>query len=170
MSAPTDGLIPLPVSHSGKQFFRYTCVRCGEDATNSYSEPIASRILASRECFTCDYWQQFAKEYKDYPNLTIIEGRVYSPGNRTTGSFRGMAGRRFDIEYIQPSIHAGKRCTTFDLWSGGKLPDYLREQFPDTAKFLGAEYVLVGETGCWNHTQTKSDPYPLPLSIFRRDK
>jgi hypothetical protein len=102
--------------------------------------------------------------------MTIIEGHVYGPGNRTTGEMRGMAGRRFDIEYIEPSANAGKRITTFDLWSGSTLPDRLRERFPDTARFLGgAEKVELGEnahiTRCWNPSSAKTEPYPLPKKL-----
>jgi hypothetical protein len=103
---------------------------------------------------------------KEHTKMTIIDGHVYTPGNRTTGSFRGMAGRRFDIEYIAPSVYAGQKITTFDLWSGSTLIKVLRARFPDTAKFLGdAEKTKAGETVCWNESDGKNDPYPLPSSL-----
>jgi hypothetical protein len=83
---------------------------------------------------------------------------------------RGMAGRRFDIEYIDPSIYVGQRTTTFDLWSGSTMPEHLRAIFPDTARFLGgAEKVQVGETTCWNPSDHKSEPYPLPKTLKPTD-
>ena len=109
------------------------------------------------------------------PSETIIDGYVYTPGNRTSGSFRGMAGRRFDIEYIEPSIFAGKRITTFDLWAGGQMPDWLRAKWPDTAKFLnGAEGVDLGKGGiierCWNPSMSRAEPYPLPKTLTESSK
>lgn len=161
-----DGLTPVTISpDKGVQYFAYRCSSCGADTRNTYCEPYRTRMLERRVCFQCDHWQQF-EEHAQIAKLTIIDGGIYGPGNRTSGSFRGMAGRRFDIEYIEPSPHAGKRITTFDLWSGGQMPDRLREKFPDTARFLnGAERAQVGETTCWDNSSNKNEPYPLPRSI-----
>lgn len=107
-------------------------------------------------CFTCAFWSVKA----DTPphKRTIIEGRSYGPGNRTSGSYRGMGGRRFDIEYFD-----GRRITTYDLWSGGKIPALWRDQFPDNARFLGAaEAVRVGDVTCWNPSDQTAPAYPLP--------
>ena len=91
-------------------------------------------MLARRLCWDCNYWHEFeAKLELEHAKMTIIDGHVYGPGNRTSGEFRGMAGRRFDIEYIEPSVHAGKRITTFDLWSGSTLPETLKARFPAIA-------------------------------------
>lgn len=46
------------------------------------------------------------------------------------------------------------------------MPDHLRARFPDTARFLGgAERAQVGETTCWNPSDRKSEPYPLPNTL-----
>ena len=123
-------------------------------------------MLNRRLCWSCNYWvDEEIKLKKKYKKMTIIEGRLYSPGNRTSGSFRGMAGRRFDIEYIHPSIYAGKRITTFDLWAGSQLPDELKVKYPDTAKFLnGACEAQSGEITCWNPSFGR-EPYPLPKTL-----
>lgn len=165
MSDASD-LVPLPVIGQGKQYYTYTCKTCGDPkARNSFLEPVGSRMLAARQCFTCDYWQDFEAK-NEAPKMTIIEGHVYSPGNRTTGEFRGMAGRRFDIEYLPPSVFAGQKCTTFDLWAGSAIPDHLRAKFPDTARFLGgAEKANASGTTCWNPSDHRADPYPLPSQL-----
>lgn len=149
------------------QYHEYRCAGCGNDANNTYSEPHRTNMLERRLCWNCNYWHDMEQRLeKEHAGMTIIEGHIYGPGNRTTGNFRGMAGRRFDIEYIEPSIYAGKRITTFDLWSGSALPENLKARFPDTAKFLGsAEKARVGETTCWNNTMSRAEPYPLPMSI-----
>lgn len=151
----------------GVQYHEYTCTGCGEMARNTYCEPNRTDMLERRICYHCNYWREFeVKLEREHAQMTIINGHVYGPGSRTSGSFRGMAGRRFDIEYVEPSIHAGKSVTTFDLWSGSTLPDNLKRKFCDTARFLGgAERVQVGETGCWNPSDRKSEPYPLPSAL-----
>lgn len=162
-------LIPcdVPGNKDGIKYYRYTCSECGKEASNTYCEPHRTRMLEKRHCFSCDYWWELEQKLaKEHATMTIIEGHLYTPGNRTSGSFRGMAGRRFDIEYIGPSAYAGQRITTFDLWSGSTMPDKLKQRFSDTAKFLGgAEKAQVGETTCWNPTMTRDNPYPPPSSL-----
>lgn len=153
------------------EYTSFKCSKCGEAATNSYSEPYYTMMAEQKLCFGCCFWTIFDKEMeKDHKFSTIIEGNTYGLGNRTSGSFRGMGGRRFDIEYIEPSAFAGKRITTFDLWSGGQMPDWLRTKWPDTAKFLdGAERADLGKGGiyeaCWNPSQSRDEPYPLPNTL-----
>lgn len=154
------------------EYHEYECDTCGQTARNTYVEPSRSEMLERQLCFTCNYWVEFEKSIeKNHAFMTIIDGHVYGPGSRTSGSFRGMAGRRFDIEFIGPSAHAGKRITTFDLWSGSNLPEGLAAKYPDTARFLGgAEKVeMQGEIQrCWNPSDHQSDPYPLPSSLDLR--
>lgn len=158
-------VIPNQPWMNGKVYHSYICSRCGEDARNTYCEPHYTRMIKNLTCFTCDYWDEFEEKHKP-ESLTVIDGHCYTPGNRTSGEFRGMAGRRFDIEYIEPSIYAGQKITTFDLWSGSALPERLRAKFPDTARFLGgAEKAQVGETTCWDGSDRKGDPFPLPRSL-----
>lgn len=151
----------------GVQYHEYTCVECGALGQNTYCEPHRTDMLDRRLCWSCNYWRDFeVRLERDHTRMTIIDGHVYGPGSRTSGSFRGMAGRRFDIEYIEPSIHAGKRVTTFDLWSGSTLPDHLQKRFADTARFLGgAERAQVGDTTCWNPSDHREEPYPLPRTL-----
>jgi hypothetical protein len=160
-------LLPLGVSGTLKteQYHEFECTQCNKTARNTYCEPIGTEMLAWLLCFHCHFWKTF-EDKTVISHTTIINSHVYTPGNRTDGEFRGMAGRRFDIEYLEPSIYAGQRCTTFDLWSGSEIPERLRSKFPDTAKFLGgAEKVTVGETGCWNDSDRRNPTYPLPRDL-----
>lgn len=152
---------------TGRPYFKFVCSNCDAETSNHYSDPYYTRLLERRLCFNCNYYVDLAEELeKTHTHKTIIEGCLYTPGNRTEGSFRGMAGRRFDIEYIEPSIYAGQRITTFDLWAGGTLPKEMRERFPDTAKFLGgASKAQVGDIGCWNASDTRNRPFPLPYTL-----
>jgi len=163
---------PRPIEVTFKtdvQYHEYECSKCGATCRNTYCEPHRTNMLNLRLCYHCNHWREFEERLKrDHAKMTIIAGHVYGPGSRTTGEFRGMAGRRFDIEYIGPSIFAGSRVTTFDLWSGSTLPAELAERFADTAKFLnGAERVtLSGEIQtCWEPSSNKTEPYPLPASL-----
>ncbi len=156
-------LIEANWNTGGVEYHEYTCVHCGQTAKNTYCEPHRTNMLDRRLCWHCNYWRDMER---DHTRMTIIGGHVYGPGSRTSGSFRGMAGRRFDIEYIEPSIYAGKRVTTFDLWSGSTLPEHLQKRFADTARFLsGAERVQVGDITCWNASDHREEPYPLPCTL-----
>lgn len=162
----------LPIekwNREGVQYHEYECAECGKTDRNTYCEPHRTDMLERRLCWHCNYWRDFeVRLEREHTKMTIIAGHVYGPGSRTSGSFRGMAGRRFDIEYIAPSVHAGKRTTTFDLWSGSQLPEHLAVKYPDTARFLGgAESVeMNGDiTRCWNQSDARNEPYPLPAAL-----
>jgi hypothetical protein len=154
-----------------KEYITFNCTECGKSASNHYSEPYYTGMAEKKFCFTCYFWLVIEAEKleRDHKRMTIINGCIYYPDNRTSGSFRGMAGRRFDIEYIEPSVNAGKLCTTFDLWYGGEMPEKLRARFPDTAKFYDGEGVDLGKGGiyekCWNPATGKNDPFPLPKEL-----
>lgn len=104
-------------------------------------------MTAKGVCFTCAFWEVRVSQQHG----TVIDGRIYTVGNRPAGSpHNGMAGRRFDIEYFD-----GRRVTTHDLWAGGEIPERLRSQIPDTARFLGgAGFVRIGDGGAWNPSRT----------------
>lgn len=152
---------------SDKPYYKFTCVKCGDEDRNTYCEPHYTQMMERLLCWCCNFWAEEEKRYdKEHSSMTIIDGHVYKPGNRTSGPMRGMAGRRFDIEYIKPSVYSGQRVTTFDLWSGATMPEHLRAKFPDTARFLGgAEKAQVGETTCWNGSERNGEPYPSPSTL-----
>lgn len=163
---------PRPITPNFKtdvQYHEYRCVSCGKAARNTFCEPHRTNMRNRRLCYECNYWRDFEQRLAcDHTRMTIIDGHVYGPGSRTSGSMLGMAGRRFDIEYIEPSIYVGKRITSFDLWSGSTMSPDLAARFSDTAKFLnGAERVtLSGEiTTCWEPSSNKTEPYPLPNTL-----
>lgn len=134
-----------------------TCTHCQAEgfSTNYCDCPEKKRMDRDGLCFECAFWSLRAES----ENPTVINGCFYTPGNRTSGSMRGMAGRRFDIEYIKD----GRRITTFDLWSGGQIPEDWRDKIPDTARFLGgASDHDVGGTLCWDGSDRKAPTYPLP--------
>lgn len=165
--AKMDNVVDVTIPGDKNTYHRFTCRECGKVAVNSFSEPYRTRMLERRLCFYCNHdVDTLAKMELDHTKMTIIGARIYSPGNRTSGSFRGMAGRRFDIEYISPSIYEGQKITTFDLWSGSDVPDKGRGRFHDTARFLdGAEAAKVGETLCWDASAGSTEPFPLPSSL-----
>lgn len=175
MTAMKNDPRPITLGTSGTslniQYHEFECVQCGATDRNTYCEPHRTDMLNRRLCWTCNFWRDFEDENTPKKHeLTIIEGHVYGPGNRTSGLFRGMAGRRFDIEYINQSVYVGQRCTTFDLWSGSSIPESLREKFPDTARFLNGARKFAPDAvrdGCWSESNVKSEPYPLPAKLVR---
>lgn len=121
------------------------CKDCGErNYSTSFRDCPEKRLIDSEGiCFTCAFWRVRAAERHE----TVIDGRLYTVGNRPEGGrFNGMAGRRFDIEYFD-----GRKVTTYDLWSGAEIPERYREAIPNTARFLnGAGFVRIGDSGAWN--------------------
>lgn len=163
---PTESLRKSGV-HDGIEYHEFECLECGKTDKNTYSEPYRTNMRERLLCWTCNYYFDLAaKMEKDHAKMTIIGGHVYAPGNQTSGAFLGMAGRRFDIEYVSPSLYAGQKITTFDLWSGSSLPDKLRSRFSDTAFFLGgAEKADAGGITCWDSSDSRGAPYPPPSSL-----
>lgn len=166
--------VPLTYENTGASLlpiFGFTCTKCGKHAATTFVSWVAEKMVARGLCFYCNYDVDLAEQVaKDHANLTIIDGHLYTPGNRTTGEWRGMAGRRFDIEYLEPSIWAGHKITTFDLWSGATMPDDLRAKYPDTARFLnGAEKVTIKNnpdyTAAWEPSRRNGEPFPLPQTL-----
>jgi hypothetical protein len=131
------------------------CSVCGEGYQESYMDCAElSRMQRDNVCFGCAFWSLKA----DQGGKTVIDGCYYAPGRRTSGEFRGCAGRRFDIEYFD-----GKRVTTFDLWVCGAIPAQWRSRLPDTARFLnGAERASEGGIMYFEPSDTVLEPYPLP--------
>lgn len=122
------------------------CAICGEENFTTSYFPCKQKTMIDRLgiCFTCAHWEVAAQE--GCP--TVINHMVYTPGTRTTGEFRGMGGRRFDIEYFD-----GRKITTVDLWCGGEIPERWRDRIPNTARFAGgAKAVKVGDITCFNES------------------
>lgn len=111
----------------------WTCTICGKDEIHRYAGQEWNRMQRDNLCFHCAFWELRAEA--GCP--TVIDGCTYTPGTRTTGEWRGMGGRKFDIEYFD-----GRVITTYDLWCGGVIPERWRERLPNTARFInGAERV-----------------------------
>lgn len=154
----------------GEVYHEYTCAQCKAFTANTFSKETRDQMLARRLCFHCNYWQNFSDFMAtNHAAMTIIDGHIYTPGDRTTGSFLGMAGRRFDIEYISPSEYAGKCVTTHDLWSGATMPARLRARFPDTARFITGGKAKAGDITCWNPSDRTAPEYPRPSAAGIRD-
>lgn len=121
-------------------------------------------ILERGICFHCAFYEDKVAN----PSPVIIDGSFYSPGNRRSGTFRGMGGRRFDIEFID-GPHKGKRITTFDLWSGGTMPQHWKEKLKDNAIFLGGaakvELPYRETARAWNPSDELAPEYSAPHTL-----
>jgi hypothetical protein len=96
--------------------------------------------------------------------MTIINGVTYTPGNYTHGRILGCGGCRFDIEYINDSVYAGQKITTFDLWVGSEIPDELKGDFPDTAKFLNGAAKI---NNAFQQSVYNTEQYKLPKDLTK---
>ena len=104
------------------------CEVCGKEIEqSSYSHA----TLCSTECFNDHYWMQRVNR-KDVPTQVVADGCVYQIGDENSNSsFRGYDGRKFVIEFFD-----GRKVTTTNLWSNGKIPERFRALLPDNAKFI----------------------------------
>lgn len=105
------------------------CEICGKEIEkSSYS----NAVLCSSECFYKHFWNEIVK---DKENRIIIKGNCYIDGgnkpNETHSSWLGFNGYVFNIEFFD-----GRKLTTNNLWSNGKIPKEYKELLPDNAKII----------------------------------
>lgn len=162
-----DPANPPEAFHPVKDFYEFTCHVCGELERTHFVKGVVEDMIRYTVCFDCLFWFNHARAYTN--RATVIDGSIYTPGDRVSGPFRGMGGRRFDIEYLGNSAYAGKRVTTYDLWGGGKMPDHVRKHMPDTAQFLnGAKSFSTPDGGgSFRESRTTEPPYPLPKDALK---
>ena len=89
-------------------------------------------------CWNCVFWQ----ERVDTPDpRTFVEGGTYlylpKPPYMRPRDDRplGFAGRVFHIRFFDDR----EDVTTNNLWSGGRIPQHFKAEFPDTAEFVPTE-------------------------------
>ena len=92
------------------------------------TEPATTTSLTFDRCGDCQFWHSFAI-LADDPNSVRIEGRQFFLGSETDRD-KGFDGRPFYIRF-----HTGKRITTTNLNSCGKIPKRWRTKLPDNARF-----------------------------------
>ena len=129
------------------------CVACGRIEADYYTSRMRDLLIEHQLCFSCNHW----REVVESDPKTVINNHVYTPGERRSGSFRGMAGRRFDIRYKN-----NLKITTFDLWSGGDVPHYWQDKIPNTAEFVSGRKAVVGGTTCWNSSSFRGQEFNSP--------
>lgn len=125
---------------------RSQCKQCGSLYYEHFSD--CRELVLMREkhiCFGCAHWHNIVEKHSNNPLWWRIDGRSYIPkktllpeekavSQRHSGPFKGFAGREFFIKTNNGAIYR-----TDDLWGQGVIPDWLSEQFPDNAEFVGKE-------------------------------
>ena len=110
----------------------FDCKRCGKHEKNTYFKDVHDRLLASRLCHTCDYWQQKIA-IRDRKNVARIGGTHYVITPETSGPnhCKGFGGDRYKIRFDD-----GRVVETTNLWCQGGIPADVRADLPDNAVFL----------------------------------
>lgn len=107
-----------------------TCRSCGSPFSTHYREPTGSELREQNICHTCHHWNfQLSR-----PNRIIVNGTKYQDGGsvlKGTPGFLGFGGREWLVQMDDGTIF-----TTNNLWCQGDIPQRLRKQHPDNAKFL----------------------------------
>ena len=103
------------------------CEVCGKEIEESR---FSNAVLCSSECFKRHYWLERLNN-QDSPTQVVIDGVVYQIGSESTyDMLKGYNGGLFLIHFFD-----GRKVKTTNLWHNGDIPDDLRDQFKDNAKF-----------------------------------
>ena len=108
------------------------CPTCNKEiGTGSFISSDERSMKENGECFECDIWRKSLEKLNN-PETAIIDGTFYSIGDEDSKSpFRGFGGARFQIEF-----NDGRRVITTNLWCGGDISKYWRDNFyKDNARF-----------------------------------
>lgn len=142
------------------------CPRCGAATKPDASDTSGSWKPIRLElglCNICAIREERAREYVSgkAKDTLIIDGYTYGADRRNCvplgnkdphpgAQFRGMAGRRFDIERFDGS----PPFSCYSLWAGGAVDEWSRDRMPDNARFLnGARRSQVGEITCFDSSK-----------------
>lgn len=102
------------------------CVDCGRpDSAHCIGR---ESLLAAQRCLSCSHWRSRAKDPR---SLVTPEFMVYGMGDgRGSGMSKGYGGHRWTIRMLSD----GRTFTHDDLWSGERVPEYLRHLFVPNAE------------------------------------
>jgi hypothetical protein len=114
---------------------RIKCQECGDEIDFRFSN--YRELQERRVCFSCNFWLKRVTELqsgdKRYLSLGGVFHSVATFGflNRGNPEWRGYAGRRWRITYLD-----GSEETTDDLWCRGRIPDRFKDRLKDNIKSL----------------------------------
>ncbi|MCH8247057.1 MAG: hypothetical protein IH951_11695 [Bacteroidetes bacterium] len=111
---------------------RLWCTSCGQLA-NVDNKTNTDELRERQLCFFCDNWLHHTKSPKS-PLVAIIEGHFYTinPNEGHPSSCKGFGGRPHHIHWFNER----EDRNTSNLWHGGKIPEHLKDLFPDNAEFV----------------------------------
>lgn len=114
---------------------RIRCTSCGQLERVEYLNK--DRLVALQLCHGCELWHGRLVHPRERCHA-VIGGVWYTverePRPGTPDHCKGFGGARFEIEWLD-----GRRAVTTNLWRGGDVPDHLRADAPDDARFIPGE-------------------------------
>ena len=138
---------------AGQDVGRRACRQCGTMHLADASETAGSwkQIrLDENLCDICAIGEERARIYADGrgPKWLIVNGKYYatseavplgSPDPRPNAPSwdKGFGGARWDFQRLDGS----EPQTTYSLWHGGTVTEWMRERMPDNARFLSRDEV-----------------------------
>lgn len=119
------------------------CQKCGEGEAqfSDGSKKDGTYRLICETCLNKKFWseyiaaRQIGDKLSDGRLVARIEGRHYVLGNENEPGFRGCAGHKFTIKFIN-GPHAGQVVDTTNLWHQGSIPEDYQAYLPDNAEFV----------------------------------
>ena len=105
------------------------CEVCGKEV-----DRLMYTDTCSEECFTIKYWRDRINNQSSKTQV-VVDHKVFQIADENSNSgFRGFDGRRFFIEFFD-----GRKVETTNLWYNGVIPEDMRKDLPDNARFLTYE-------------------------------
>lgn len=124
------------IRRKNKATQKKVCVYCGkEDYNEGYPPGDTLDVIKERGvCAGCAFWILIAEKN---PLWCRIGGVSYTPEailkedqEARQGQGRGFGGAEFHVE-----MDDGTKFRTDDLWCQGAMPDWIRDMYPDNARF-----------------------------------
>lgn len=111
------------------------CRECGGIAAYHYYG--AEKMIARNLCFFCNCQTNKVLEYKNNPNVVVIDGTYYTVGKNVGKSsderrFAGHGGREIKIK----RFNSEEILVCNNLWCGGEIQDHFKSRMPNNAKFV----------------------------------
>jgi len=130
-----------------------TCTICGRRYTEHFLAcPELAVMKREHVCFTCAFWKVWVRCNTGDPSWLRIGGVSYyvtstlQPGERAEyHPGKGFGGQEFFIE-----TDGDRLIRTDNLWCQGNMPEWIREDYPDNARFITHEeyWERIGGERC----------------------
>jgi hypothetical protein len=118
----------------------FTIIASRHPTATHQGEPVITVTIDETESHADHFWGPGGPRDDDDPTRRVVVNNVhYLIAPDRSDNFGGHGGARFEIAF-----HDGRRVTSRNLWSQGKIPPKWRGRFPNNAEFIPQERPSLG--------------------------